>query len=269
MSAASLTLSQISLLFQHLRSSKDWNQVKHNFQSLISLLRNELADLELAKVLIALAFHVLRNIRSFSKDIGFDGFGSFPNRIRPKCTTMPWNIWPSLVVLWGVCWMFYDAWDVTQCYNLLEDEMQIYSPCKHDRRVYILDVLTAVDSTLDHPILNAVDESNFDFGTLVGSIFDVVPNYSFQNVLPQDLLDSGATAMNPSWNNEKSYPSTNIQISSPQPSISELSTCPSTMTTLSTKPSTLAPTPQKNTEGSYFCKLCTTDQTWKRLSGWK
>jgi len=21
---------------------------------------------------------------------------------------MPWNIWPSLVVLWGVCWMFYN-----------------------------------------------------------------------------------------------------------------------------------------------------------------
>ena len=31
----------------------------------------------------------------------------FMNRRRPKCTTMPWEIWPSLVVLWGVCWMFY------------------------------------------------------------------------------------------------------------------------------------------------------------------
>jgi hypothetical protein len=34
-------------------------------------------------------------------------FSEFPNRLRPPCTTMPWNIWPSLVVLWGVCWMFY------------------------------------------------------------------------------------------------------------------------------------------------------------------
>jgi hypothetical protein len=31
----------------------------------------------------------------------------YPNRCRPPCTTMPWNIWPALVVLWGVCWMFY------------------------------------------------------------------------------------------------------------------------------------------------------------------
>jgi hypothetical protein len=30
-----------------------------------------------------------------------------PNRCRPPCTTMPWNIWPPLLVLWGVCWMFY------------------------------------------------------------------------------------------------------------------------------------------------------------------
>lgn len=35
-------------------------------------------------------------------------FSEFPNKFRPPCTTMPWNIWPALVVLWGVCWMFYD-----------------------------------------------------------------------------------------------------------------------------------------------------------------
>jgi len=38
-------------------------------------------------------------------------FGSkakwFPNRRRPPCSTMPWMIRASLVVLWGVCWMFY------------------------------------------------------------------------------------------------------------------------------------------------------------------
>ncbi|KAL7917493.1 hypothetical protein ACQKWADRAFT_306698 [Trichoderma austrokoningii] len=34
-------------------------------------------------------------------------FNEFPNGIRHLCTTMPWTIWPSLVVLWGVCWMFH------------------------------------------------------------------------------------------------------------------------------------------------------------------
>jgi hypothetical protein len=31
-----------------------------------------------------------------------------PNRHRPPCRTMPWDILPSLVILWGVCWMFYN-----------------------------------------------------------------------------------------------------------------------------------------------------------------
>ena len=34
-------------------------------------------------------------------------FFMFPGRLRPPCTTMPWTVWPSLMVLWGVCWMFY------------------------------------------------------------------------------------------------------------------------------------------------------------------
>jgi hypothetical protein len=38
-----------------------------------------------------------------------DDLSVFPNRRRPPCTTMPWNIWPALVVLWGVCWMFYNS----------------------------------------------------------------------------------------------------------------------------------------------------------------
>ncbi|ETS86056.1 hypothetical protein PFICI_04081 [Pestalotiopsis fici W106-1] len=37
-----------------------------------------------------------------------------PSRFqRPKhitCATMPWSIWPALVILWGVCWMFHSPW---------------------------------------------------------------------------------------------------------------------------------------------------------------
>jgi hypothetical protein len=36
-------------------------------------------------------------------------YSEFPGRIRPPCTTMPWTIWPALIVLWGVCWMFYPS----------------------------------------------------------------------------------------------------------------------------------------------------------------
>lgn len=36
-------------------------------------------------------------------------FNEFPSGIRHLCTTMPWTIWPALVVLWGVCWMFIQS----------------------------------------------------------------------------------------------------------------------------------------------------------------
>jgi hypothetical protein len=36
----------------------------------------------------------------------FSVFSEFPNGLRYLCTTMPWTIWPALVVLWGVCWIF-------------------------------------------------------------------------------------------------------------------------------------------------------------------
>lgn len=34
-------------------------------------------------------------------------FYEFAHRHRLPCTTMPWHIWPALIVLWGVCWMFH------------------------------------------------------------------------------------------------------------------------------------------------------------------
>ncbi|MCJ1398109.1 hypothetical protein MMC11_001306 [Xylographa trunciseda] len=40
-----------------------------------------------------------------------DWFSEWPSGRRPLSTTWPWNIKPSLVVLWGVCWMFYSFWN--------------------------------------------------------------------------------------------------------------------------------------------------------------
>jgi hypothetical protein len=35
-------------------------------------------------------------------------FTEFAEKPRPLSTSFPWTIKPSLAVLWGVCWMFYD-----------------------------------------------------------------------------------------------------------------------------------------------------------------
>jgi hypothetical protein len=56
----------------------------------------------------------------------------FPNKRRPPCTTMPWNIRPALVVLWGVCWMF-NPWspiDGIQLQPLSADELTLFSSGK-------------------------------------------------------------------------------------------------------------------------------------------
>jgi hypothetical protein len=67
--------------------------------------------------------------------LGCSKFGGFQNRQRPRCTTMPWNIWPSLVVLWGVCWMFINTpfveFDATQFNSAFDDEqLPLFVPSK-------------------------------------------------------------------------------------------------------------------------------------------
>ena len=34
-------------------------------------------------------------------------FAEWPNGLHPLNTTWPWNVKTALLVLWGVCWMFY------------------------------------------------------------------------------------------------------------------------------------------------------------------
>jgi len=51
--------------------------------------------------------HIIHVLKCLLLQLLFRSFSIFPGTVRPRCTTMPWSIWPALVVLWGVCWMFY------------------------------------------------------------------------------------------------------------------------------------------------------------------
>lgn len=75
------------------------------FHSFLLLLQHFCLKLEKILVLWEKVLYILLFYLSFSE---------FPNRLRPPCTTMPWTIWPVLVVLWGVCWMFYEelSWNL-------------------------------------------------------------------------------------------------------------------------------------------------------------
>jgi ankyrin repeat protein len=58
--------------------------------------------------IIAFLVFLARRLQTMLQiDLSLHRLSEFPNRLRPPCTTMPWNIRPALFVLWGVCWMFY------------------------------------------------------------------------------------------------------------------------------------------------------------------
>lgn len=46
-------------------------------------------------------------IRFLSNSMSTQRFSNCGRRLRPSSPSMPWTIWPALVVLWGVCWMFW------------------------------------------------------------------------------------------------------------------------------------------------------------------
>lgn len=75
-----------------------------NYEHLLMRLRAELIDALARKVFEALLLggHDKKQRRLL------DWFREFSGEPRPVCTSFPWTIKPSLAVLWGVCWMYYD-----------------------------------------------------------------------------------------------------------------------------------------------------------------
>ena len=82
------------------------------------LLGNDQADASPeTPIYLIMMWHIIRFLIFLARrlqtvlqiDLSSDRLSEFPNKLRPPCTTMPWNIRPALVVLWGVCWMFYSS----------------------------------------------------------------------------------------------------------------------------------------------------------------
>jgi hypothetical protein len=152
-------------------------------------------------------------------------------------------------------------------------------------------------------------ENAFEQATSARYMYDVSANglftFSFQQSSSQA---SEVASLVPFWNDASAYlPATTDQISAPLPSVSDIASSrtglyidnsaeignlrvfydnPHAQTSQLTSlishhdpsflplqqnpvPSASPPTTQKNAEGKYYCTLCTTNQTWKWLSGWK
>ena len=76
-----------------------------NLEHLIRCLRHAVIEALLQERLLQIQFwsQYLQQKRQIE-----GWFAEWPNGQPPLNTTWPWNVKPSLVVLWGVCWMFYD-----------------------------------------------------------------------------------------------------------------------------------------------------------------
>jgi hypothetical protein len=75
-----------------------------NYEHLLLRLRAELAEALARKTLEEL----LRGGYDKRQRKLLAWFSEFAEKPRPLSTSFPWTIKPSLAVLWGVCWMFYD-----------------------------------------------------------------------------------------------------------------------------------------------------------------
>lgn len=75
-----------------------------NYEHMLLRLRVELIEAVARKALEEL----LRGGHDKKQRKLLSWFTEFAEKPRPLSTSFPWTIKPSLAVLWGVCWMFYD-----------------------------------------------------------------------------------------------------------------------------------------------------------------
>ena len=79
-----------------------------NLEHLLLCLQDQLIHLLVSNCVQLVRRHVLECQKDQSKH-SEEWFSEFPDARHPLSTTWPWSIRPSLAVIWGVCWMFYDC----------------------------------------------------------------------------------------------------------------------------------------------------------------
>ena len=85
------------------------NKFIANLEHLLRCLRQAAQEAIVRHCVALVEAHILHwhQYWQHQRRIGEGWFSEWPNSHRPLSTTWPWNVKPSLLVLWGVCWMFY------------------------------------------------------------------------------------------------------------------------------------------------------------------
>ncbi|KAL8950795.1 MAG: hypothetical protein Q9222_003202 [Ikaeria aurantiellina] len=109
-SSHELSRSWVCKSFVSFAPSLFWVKWLANLDHILRSLKQAALEALVYHELELLAQHVQRWHQHWlhERRLDYGWFSEWPNGRRPLSTTWPWNIRPSLVVLWGVCWMFYD-----------------------------------------------------------------------------------------------------------------------------------------------------------------
>lgn len=91
-----------------------WSQYGNfvaNLEHILRCLKQVTLDAIICQYLNLVEAHILHwhHFWQQRRHIDEGWFAEWPNGQRPLNTTWPWNVKPCLLVLWGVCWMFYGS----------------------------------------------------------------------------------------------------------------------------------------------------------------
>nr|POF08162.1 hypothetical protein CFP56_62742 [Quercus suber] len=103
-----------------------------NLQHLLLCLYHQLLELLVVR-LVELAHKQLKESQKDQERQWIDWFFEFPDARHPLSTTWPWSIRPSLAVIWGVCWMFFDSpkYRIDQHGNMVNDQDEVVVPYQY------------------------------------------------------------------------------------------------------------------------------------------
>ncbi|KUJ13938.1 uncharacterized protein LY89DRAFT_784774 [Mollisia scopiformis] len=217
---------------------------------------------------------------------------------------MPWTIWPSLVVLWGVCWMFHTPFR-QQDFDvyLNEDSFSPFSPnfafdptfaSLPPGSDYFSNNIDFGDGLHEaiHPypvVSNAIPTSLAEIpapaasGSAMGaylqadsSSFGVMPNYSYpaaESIYSMSEVASGIPD-HQSHSSITPVPNTSLRFApSAAPSASSMPPNPVALLPrqASATPYQAPQAPPKDSEGRFVCTYpgCDDNQSFKWLSGWQ
>ena len=177
-----------------------------NLEHLLRCLEKLALDAILRYYVTIVEAHILHwhHYWQYQKRIDEGWFAEWPNGQRPLSTTWPWNVEPSLLVLWGVCWMFYGSsgYNTRTTRNRsgaapLSENVRTGQIAEHQPRPTSQQHLSATGAAYEFPTQTGQIPTPLNNSqSWSGSAPNIYPNFSWLH--PQQATSHARRANNPS-----------------------------------------------------------------------